>query len=124
MQVKIVKNQGDMTLVQWGSGAENVPTRAWVRTEDIVDGEVEHPERGVPYGMDLSRTLVLQPITAKDIVRELRKLGIWTLDDLRQNPSMVGNAISASYGVNIASVFEAANRYEETLRGEKPPPSA
>lgn len=109
-----------MSLVQWDSGADRIPARSWVKTADVVDDEVEHPERGVPFGVDIVHNLELKPVSVADIARELRRLDLWTIDDLRQRPDAIYGALSAAYGVNISTILQAAERYEKSFTEDAP----
>lgn len=120
MKVKVIIGSGGMSLIQWRSGEEEIPTRAWVRDEWIEEVgedkfEVSHPERGIPYGVDLAQLIELEEVTPRDISREVRRVGLWTIEDFRRNPDILRGALSAVYGLTIAKIFQALERHEADL---------
>lgn len=114
MKVKLILNKGGMSLVEWKAGDDKMPTRSWVKASDVEGDQVEHPEHGVPYGLDFSRMIQLETVTPRDIMRELRKVGIWTVADLRDNPNLAVGAITSAYGMTLSTILQAVERSEKS----------
>lgn len=119
--VQIIQGNNDLVLVQW-TNSNNILQRSWVGRRDLVDevgrsAKVANPERGYPYGVEFWRIVELKA-TPKDLDRELKQRGIWTLADLRARPNEVVGALVAAYGVDLATIFQAANTYEKELKKE------
>lgn len=114
-KVTPVRNKDGKTLVEW-TYAQKLH-RSWVPTEDvlIVDGDhrVERPSAGVPYGHNFAKSLT-PSVTPDAIDAELKRRGIWTIEDLRANPNAALGALQSAYGVDLASLYQAADRYEDT----------
>lgn len=121
VNVQIIQGNNDLVLVQW-TNSYNILQRSWVDRRDLVDevgrsAKVANPERGYPYGVEFWRIVKLEA-TSKDLDRELKQRGIWTLADLRARPNEVVGALVAAYGVDLAAMFQAANMYEKELKKE------
>src|SRR3990172_2360007 len=89
---KLVTRQNDMALVEWIDDMDGGTRRAWVTPDMIADEEgrlvtVEHPHGGIPYGEDWSE-FVGGCISATEIENRLKQSGIWTFEDLQQNPNV------------------------------------
>lgn len=119
--VQIIQQSNDLFLVQWLNG-DDILQRSWVERDALVDAagrtaKVEDPRQGIPYGVEFWRLVDLK-ISSKDLDRELKQRGIWTLADLRARPNEVVGALVAAHGVDLAAIFQAANRYEQELKKE------
>ena len=116
-EVTIVREQRDMTLVEW-TDKQDVPQRHWVKSTWVTDrsgktGKVSNPEQGYPYGVDFLNTLS-PAVTPAVICRELRRRGLWTADDLQKNPNVLRGALQAAYSLDFAQVIAIAKNYERT----------
>jgi hypothetical protein len=114
---KRIKELKGMVLVQWHDG-EN-PRRNWV-VPVMIKGEnddgtilVSNPEVGVQYGMDFSKIFEMEA-TPSDLDRELKRMNIWTADDVRARPNDVRAAIQAAYGVDFSALMQAVKSYEKS----------
>lgn len=74
--------------------------------------ECEHPEWGIPYGEDFS-ALVNPAATGESIDRELKRAGIWTVEDLLANPNGAAGALQRAYGVDLAALLGAARAIQK-----------
>lgn len=72
---------------------------------------VERPSAGVPYGHNFAKMLT-PSVTSDAIDAELKKRGIWTIEDLRANPNSALGALHSAYGVDLAALFQAAATFE------------
>ena len=117
--VQIVRMKNGMTLVEW-KDENNHPRRSWITPDMIIEETgpkmaiVDRPEAGVPYGMDFAR-VVNPSVTPEEIDRCLKRVGIWTIDDLRNNPQAVMGALKQAYGLDFAQLMLAAKEYEQDL---------
>lgn len=119
--VQIIQSNNDLVLVEW-TNEHGILQRSWVEQSALVDAagrtaKVEDPGQGVPYGVEFWRIVKLS-LSSKDLDRELKQRGIWTLADLRTRPNEVLGALVAAHGVDLAAVFQAADRYEKELKKE------
>lgn len=120
--VQIIQRNNDLALVQW-TNHHNILQRSWVAERLLVDvaghsARVANPEQGLPYGVEFWRMIGEIKISSKDVDRELKQRGIWTLADLRARPNEVVGALVAAHGVDLATIFQAAIRYEKELKKE------
>jgi hypothetical protein len=118
VEVRVVRQERDLMLVDWNDGTRS--KRAWVTPDMVVTktdnvATVRDPNAGQPYGVDWSRLVELET-TPTTVENELKSRGIWTLEDLRRNPVEVVSAIQAAYGFTRAKLLQAAERYEENLK--------
>lgn len=116
-KTQIVSRKNDMTLVEWRE--DDYPFRAWVTPDMIVSESgkeiiVEEPGAGIPYGMEW-RHLVTLSATPTAVERELRRVGIWTVSDLRAKPNEARSALQAVYGYDMAALFNAVKVFEKSM---------
>lgn len=112
-KVTVVRSKGGKSLVEW-TYAQRLH-RSWVPMGDVVkDGDgyrVEKPSAGVPYGHNFAK--LLTPSATPDAIdAELKRRGIWTIEDLRASPNSALGALQSVYGVDLAALFQAADQYE------------
>lgn len=112
-EVTPIRRKGGLTLVQWRRGSKL--HRNWVPDGDVVqDGElfvVDKPSAGIPYGQNFAK-LLTPSVTPDAIDAELKRRGIWTIQDLRANPNSALGALQAAYGIDLAQLFQAAAAFE------------
>lgn len=129
-KVTLIRSKGGKSLVEWVYGGKL--RRSWVPMDEVhKEGEehrVERPSAGVPYGHNFAKMLT-PSVTPDAIDAELKKRGIWTIEDLRANPNSALGALQSTYGVDLAALFQAADMYEaeekkaaakEQASGDKP----
>ncbi len=102
MQVTVIKTKRGHSLIEWTS-KDGAPRRSFVPAENVEvspDGQqtVEHPERGVLFGLDFSR--IIEPITINPdaIDKELKLAGLWSAEDVRNQPHVAQGAIIRALG--------------------------
>lgn len=93
MQVRVLKSKDGNSLVEWK--VEGNIFRTWVPAGDVIDGEVQHPERGLLYGDDLVHQLTMP--TSADLEQALHNQGLWTREDMAHNPQQVMAALSNAF---------------------------
>jgi hypothetical protein len=109
--MKTITIKGKSALVEHGGQRAIVPA-----------SEAGNPEalaRGVPYGLPWEEVIASVGLNAtpQSLAGELRKRGIWTADDLRRNVNAALGAIQAVYGLDLAALIGAANRFEGGKNG-------
>lgn len=105
MNVQIIRQKGGFTLIEWEE--DNRLYRSWVLPEMVVDGSVDRPQRGIPYGVDFSGLVVLQA-SSQVLDTELKRRNIWTYEDVLHRAQEVLSALQATYGVDLAYILQAA----------------
>lgn len=100
MQVRVIKTKAGQSLIEWNE--DNNMHRAWVPHEDVKHGEIETPERGLPYGDEIELTDLPK---AAAIVQALHNAGLWTWEDIRVNPSAVQSAVTQVYDSVISQLL-------------------
>lgn len=112
-KVTPIRNKGGKTLVEW-TYAQRLH-RSWIPSDAVQqDGEeyrVERPSAGIPYGHNFAKLLTISA-TPDAIDAELKRRGIWTIEDLRARPNSALGALQSVYGVDMAALFQAADMYE------------
>lgn len=119
--VQIIQTHNDLVLIQW-TDKDNILRRTWVKELNLLNlqgrrAEVVDPSDGFPYGVEFWR-LVKMKATPKDFDRELKTRGIWTVADVRNRPQEVVGALAATYGIDLAALMVALDRYEKDLSTE------
>ena len=108
--VTIIEHRGDSVLVEWLEGDRL--KRAVIPAAKAADG-VTDPETldfGIPHGLPWEEMIELHATPAL-IAEELRKRGIWTIDDMHRDQSAIFGALQAVYGLDLAALINAAETY-------------
>lgn len=110
--LRIIQQTGGSTLVESTDGGRL--QRVIIPSEMVTDGAVSPAalEYGVAYGLPWEE-LWTSRVTPAAIAQELRKRGIWTLDDLRKQPMAAVAAMQSAYGLDVATLTAAAERFEK-----------
>jgi len=116
-KVLIIRRKNNLVLVEWQ--AEGTIKRAWIPLAQIEAEQgsfawVSKPGMGIPFGIDWFRIIEFAT-TPTDLDRELKRAGIWTSDDLRNNPNAVIGALKSALGLDLASLLKAAKDFEKRL---------
>lgn len=101
--MRLIKTKGRIAVVEHGGDRRIVPIE-----------EKDNPEAfeaGMPWGIPWEA--VELSASSQDLAAELRRRGIWSIEDLRQNPKGAMGALQATYGVDVAMLFQFAAKYEE-----------
>lgn len=112
-KVTVIRNKDGKSLVEWTYGQKL--HRSWVPSDDVRteggESRVERPSAGVPYGHNFTKSLTFS-VTPDAIDAELKRRGIWTIEDLRARPNSALGALQTVYGVDMAALFQAADKFE------------
>jgi hypothetical protein len=103
--MKTVKTEGQAQVVEYTERGE--------LKRRIVPQGATNVKLGAPYGLPFAMLLKQHGMIKKmadRIERELHQRGIWTAEDLRQNPQAALGSIQAAYGVDLQTLFRLARR--------------
>jgi len=108
--VRVVKVTGEAALVEW---LEDGRPRRCVLPVGLAGSEIDAETLGLgaPYGLPWEEIIVLQA-TPDALADNLRRAGIWTLDDMQDSKRVFG-VIQATYGVDLGALIQAANGYNK-----------
>ena len=111
IQVKVVNQRGLTALVEWMVGDDY--RRAYVPLETIAEGACAEDtlQAGAPYGVAGEEYIKVQS-TPQRIARELRRYGIWTLDDLQQRIATAKAAAWEACAPDFAAIIRAVRQSE------------
>lgn len=90
-KVKVIQRSAQSALVQWRDGEERY--RSFVPLRELKGDQVEAPELGISYGEDWA-ALITATVDPKRIDQELKRSGIWTIEDLRARVDVAQGAIN------------------------------
>ena len=109
--VKKIRRKGHGVLVEFE--CDGRLQRVVVPPDSVNDGHVEDDVlgMGIPYGEPWSQ--LIGNLTAVQVENALYRAGIWTLDDLRQNPMAGVGALQNAMGAYVNQLIEAASRRSE-----------
>jgi len=111
IEVKVIRSKGLVALVEWNDadGVQRgiVPTTA-INKNRVVRAELK---AAIPYGIPWEK-LITVSATPRKIAAELRRVGIWTKEDLETRPNQALSAIQAAYGVGLADLLRAVRQHE------------
>ncbi|MEE9572774.1 MAG: hypothetical protein V3W20_07000 [Candidatus Neomarinimicrobiota bacterium] len=96
--MKIIQIQGNSKLVEYIDEKGNYQ-------RCILPLEETDIELGIPYGLPFEEFVIHHLIP-----NELRKRGIWTLEDLRIKRNQALGAIQAAYGQDLATITQLAQK--------------
>lgn len=102
MIVKLIHERNGTALIEWIEDSQT--HRAIVPADQVIDGYCAHPERGVPYGINFADYITIE-VMPEDIDRELKRAGVWTVDDLHRQPQAVRAAINTAYGAVLQNLL-------------------
>lgn len=109
-----LSRRNGLVMVEWSDNGRLF--RHWIKEDSVRQtpgGSVAtDPSHGVPYGFDWSVVVKLQ-VTPEMIDTELKRIGIWTAEDLRSRAAEARSAILAAYGFDVASLLEAVRKWEQ-----------
>jgi len=112
IKVKVVQRNNQASLVEWITEDGDL-RRATVPSAVIINGACDSAELeyGIPYGVAWEQLITARDDFAPRLARELRRRGIWTVEELEANPNAVLGAIQAAHGVDLAVLLRAARQY-------------
>lgn len=119
VQAKVITRQNGLALIEWMDAGDS-PKRAWVTPDMILDGDaeritVQHPEGGIPYGVDWS-TFISTHVDVGEIERRLRQSGLWTVEDLMRQPKVAQGVLYQIAGDMLQMLLHNARAYQKEGR--------
>lgn len=118
-KVTLVDRNDKMALVEYkndeGKRQRVQVLRERVKRNDDGDYEVDPRslDSGIPYGVDWSQHIEPLTLTPEQVRDTLYEAGIWTPNDVYQNPQAIVNALLGAMAVNVNHVIQAARKHEE-----------
>lgn len=81
VSVRCIRHKGDAALVEWIDRGQY--RRGFIPLSSIKDGTVKETtlKRAVPYGIPWEKCIKITA-TPEEIANELRRAGMWTLEDI------------------------------------------
>ena len=119
LAVQVIEHRGPSILVEYQK--EGRPYRTIVPLKELVDGKVDEytlAALGITYGLPWEQLIQLSA-TPERLAAELRRNGIWTLEDLAKHQSAARGAIQAVYGTELATLIRAAHAHKEAKHDGK-----
>lgn len=118
MKAKVISRKGKALLLEWRSDLDIIG-RGTVQAEDykgIETGAVIEfdPETDsfIPYGLPWE-DLLPKTVPVQNIANQLRKDGIWTIEDFKANQDRYGIVIRAAIGLETADMRNKIRELEE-----------
>ena len=120
-QVIEVSSKGSSSLIEWLDEKGNVG-RASVPSSILIheDGStfVEDPDKGAPYG-EAWEELVRAKLGPVGIADLLRKNGIWTYEDFRNNTAIVSSVFREACTANYQAFVDTVHARQRTQEGKE-----
>jgi len=121
MNVTVISTRNMTALVEWYD--EEGLHRGYIPQEVIYDNVVDDNilSVAIPYGLDWEYIIgeMLDKVTPHVFSENLRKVGIWTMEDLRSKPSEVFGAIQQTYGLDFSTLVLLTEQYMKEIHNGK-----
>lgn len=118
IKVSVLRTEGMSALVEWYDDEADELKRAYVPRNEVSNGACSDTvlKNGIPYGLPWAKFLEVT-MTPQDLQRELRRIGLWTLDDFATKGPQVFGAIHRASGINLPFLKKAALNYLKNKEG-------
>lgn len=117
MKVKIINQDRLATVVQWYENGENkagiIPTMVLAMSPEN-DVDPAELAAAIPYGEPWEE-IINAKFDVNHFAHELRRLGIWTIDDLRQNAMHINGAVLRSVNINQQTIAIDLKNFKEKI---------
>ena len=114
--VRTMQEKDGRALVEWVN-RKGMLESVFVGVDEVKDGKVASGvlAEAIPYGVPWEDLFAeVQKVTTPKVrANELRKVGIWTLDDLRTKSRFVLGALKAGLRVEIGELHKFATKLKE-----------
>ena len=110
MEVKIIARDGHSALIEWvdnGKLYRGILPIASIRGDSYVTKT--ELKRAAPYGTPWEEVVILKA-TSEQLAQNLRMRGIWTGQDVYDQPEQTQSAIMATYGLDYHTLLKIAHR--------------
>lgn len=108
MKVTVIRRKGQAILVQWEDDGLH---RAQIPPHALLDGDEVDPVEllmGIPYGLPWAEIMGDLVISGEEIEDTLRRHGIWSLEDLRTDPTSAAGALMAAHRQGVQVLIRRA----------------
>lgn len=103
MKVKVIREEHNSSLIEWVEDGKLY--RSILPSSEVdEEGNCGNPHQGLPYG-DSFLPFIVVDITSEEIQNQLHNSGIWTLEELLKQPSIVQGALNAAFGKVLANLL-------------------
>jgi hypothetical protein len=118
MQIKVLLQVGGNSLVEWTDG--DVVNRVYIPSSEVVNNStsIDTLNSGVQYGLDFE-SLKIPSITSEMLAHEMRRRGLWTVDDVMKYPNKVIAALQSVYRLDLGTLRNAVRLLESDTKGEQ-----
>lgn len=121
MDVTVLARKGRSLLIEWTN--EEGRQRSYVPVDSVYDKQgkmvCDLAEQGIPYGVPWGLLAQqLPPIDGQVLQTELRRQGVWTVDDLKLNRNAVISAIQQTVGLSVNQLLRQAEAYLQGVNNE------
>lgn len=105
-RVNIILKKNQVALVEYRTDKlKRVSVPVSVIQNGMVDLDIL--EMGIPYGENWTNLITLSA-TSLDLENELHEMGIWTAQQVIENPNRVLNALMAVYQIELSTILRIA----------------
>lgn len=105
-----VKREKPNMLIEWRDDAHNL-RRNVVPIESLVETSEgtfhPSPQMGIPYGLDWELVEIF-PVTSSALATALRNAGLFTLQDIEENPTTARGVILGLAGLTVNKLVQFA----------------
>lgn len=116
--IEITRKKG-LILVEWrndeGGIFRNWITPDIIETQEGLDLQVTNPNMGIPFGENFSKYLPYSEDVVQDIDRELKKLGVWTWEDVLSRRDLVKQAYQNVLAIRVADLLAVAVKEQKKV---------
>jgi len=112
MNVKVILREKKAVVIEYLDEFGHIQ-RSVLPEESLVDGNTVRDEllsASIPYGVDWESHLegVVGNVTSGMFADEFHKVGIWTSEDVMDNPKKVFGVVQTVYGIDYAGIINFA----------------
>ena len=113
--VQVIRKKNRTALVQWRDDNGRL-LRGTIPAEQVEESEQESTvdqsvlDMSVPYGVSWQDFMSDIYISAEDVEVALHNAGVWTVQDMRLNPSTVNGVFISLVGINLVHLMRLAEQ--------------
>jgi len=115
MKVRLISKQRQAALIEWWSEEDDNYFRSVVPLNSLQgegDGlQCDMAEQGIPQGVPWSEISIDRMFNPHVLEKELRRVGVWSYEDINNNPQAVVNALQKAMGIGLQEVKSFAKNY-------------
>lgn len=115
MKVRVISRKNSAVLVEWVEPGEegrphyfrSIVPESELTLTGVREAEHPNPAMGIPYGEPWEE-LIRVEVSPAQIANEMRRMGIWTLADLRAEPNTARAALQKVLALDVQRIRSAA----------------